>query len=126
MRTPFLDHRLIEFAAGLPTNLKVRGFKGKYILKKAVEKWLPHKIVYRQKRGFTVPIASWIRNELRPLVDEALEEGKLKRQGLFNSAYIHQMLQEHSTGRADHRKALWTLLCFQLWYDRWGTGGAKT
>jgi asparagine synthase (glutamine-hydrolysing) len=122
MRTPFLDHRLIEFAAGLPTNLKVRGFRTKYILKKAVEKWLPHNIVYRQKRGFTVPIASWLRNELRPLVAETLEEGKLKRQGLFNSAYIQQMIREHSTAQADHRKALWTLLCFQLWYDRWGTG----
>ena len=122
MRTPFLDHRLIEFAAGLPMNLKIRGFKGKYILKKAVEKWLPHKIVYRQKRGFTVPVAGWIRNELRPLVAETLEEGKLKRQGLFNSAYVHQLLREHSSGRADHRKSLWTLLCFQLWYDRWGTG----
>ncbi len=122
LRTPFLDHRLIEFAAGLPTNLKMHGFKGKYILKKAVEKWLPRKIVYRQKRGFTVPIASWIRNELRPLVAETLEEGKLKRQGLFNSIFVHQLLREHSEGRADHRKTLWTLLCFQLWYDRWGVG----
>jgi asparagine synthase (glutamine-hydrolysing) len=122
MRTPFLDHRLIEFAAGLPTYLKVRGFNGKYILKKAVEKWLPHKIVYRQKRGFTVPIARWIRNELRPLVAETLEEGKLKRQGIFNGAYVQQLIGEHSAGKADHRKALWTLLCFQLWYDRWGTG----
>ena len=122
MRTPFLDHRLIEFAAGLPTNLKLRGFKSKYILKKAVEKWLPHKIVYRQKRGFTVPIASWIRNELRPLVDETLEEGKLKRQGLFDTVYVRQLIGEHSAGKADHRKALWTLLCFQLWYDRWGKG----
>jgi asparagine synthase (glutamine-hydrolysing) len=122
MRTPFLDHRLIEFAAGLPTNLKMRGFRGKYILKRAVENSLPHKIVYRQKRGFTVPIASWMRNELRPLVGETLEEGKLKRQGFFNSAYVHQLLREHSAGRADHRKALWTLVCFQLWYDRWGRG----
>ncbi|HEX5412775.1 MAG TPA: asparagine synthase (glutamine-hydrolyzing) [Terriglobia bacterium] len=122
MRTPFLDHRLIEFAAGLPTQLKVRGFKTKYILKKAAETWLPRKIVYRQKRGFTVPIASWLRNELYPLVAETLEEGKLKRQGLFNSANVQQMIREHSTAQADHRKALWTLLCFQLWYDRWHMG----
>ncbi len=124
VRTPFLDHRLVEFVAGLPTHLKMRGFKGKYILKKAVEEWLPHKIVYRQKRGFTVPIASWIRNELRPLVLETLAEGKLKRQGLFSSAFVNQMLREHIEGRADHRKSLWTLLCFQLWYDRWGAGGS--
>jgi asparagine synthase (glutamine-hydrolysing) len=122
MRTPFLDHRLIEFASGLPTNLKVRGFKTKYILKKAVEKWLPHKIVYRQKRGFSVPIASWLRDDLQPLVAETLEEGKLKRQGLFNSEYVQQLIGEHCSGVADHRKGLWALLCFQLWYDRWGTG----
>ncbi len=122
MRTPFLDHRLIEFAASLPTNLKVRGFRSKYILKKAVERWLPHNIVHRQKRGFTVPIASWLRNQLRPLVAETLEEGKLKRQGLFNSAYVQQLIREHSTAQVDHRKALWTLLCFQLWFDRWGIG----
>lgn len=122
MRTPFLDHRLIEFAAGLPTNLKVRGFKTKYILKKAVEKWLPHKIVYRQKRGFTVPIASWLRDDLQPLMAETLEAAKLKRQGLFNSEYVQQLIGEHCAGVADHRKGLWALLCFQLWYDRWGTG----
>jgi asparagine synthase (glutamine-hydrolysing) len=122
LRTPFLDHRLVEFAAGLPTHLKVRGFEGKYILKKAVEEWLPRKIVYRQKRGFTVPIASWMRNELRPLVTETLEEDKLKRQGFFNPAFVRRLLQEHFAGRADHRKTLWTLLCFQLWYDRWGRG----
>ncbi|HZT68521.1 MAG TPA: asparagine synthase (glutamine-hydrolyzing) [Terriglobia bacterium] len=122
MRTPFLDHRLIEFAAGLPTDLKMRGFKGKYILKKAVEEWLPRKIVYRQKRGFTVPIAGWLRNELRPLVAEVLNEEKLRRQGLFNVTYVQQLIREHSSRRADHRKALWTLLCFQLWYDRWGRG----
>jgi len=122
MRTPFLDHRLIEFAAGLPTDLKVRGFKTKYILKTAVEKWLPHKIVHRQKRGFTVPVASWLRNELLPLLAETLEEGKLKRQGLFNGANVQQLIREHSTAQVDHQKALWTLLCFQLWYDRWNVG----
>ncbi|MCL5671004.1 MAG: asparagine synthase C-terminal domain-containing protein, partial [Acidobacteria bacterium] len=123
MRTPFLDHRLIEFVAGLPTNLKVRGFKGMYILRKAIEKWLPRKIVYGRKRGFTVPVTGWIRNELRPLVAEALDEEKVKRQGLFNTAFVEQLLQEHSTGHADHQKALWTLLCFQLWYDKWGGRG---
>ena len=119
LRTPFLDHRLIEFAEGLPGNLKVRRFQLKYLLKKAVERWLPNEIVYRQKRGFSVPIASWIRNELRPLVDETLEEEKLRRQGMFNAAYVRRLLNEHWTGKADHRKPLWTLFSFQLWFDRW-------
>ena len=119
LRTPFLDHRLIEFAEGLPTNLKVRGFKLKYILKKAVERWLPKEIVYRQKRGFSVPIASWMRNELRPLLDETLNEKKLRRQGMFNVAFVRRLMNEHWAGAADHRKTLWTLFNFQLWHDRW-------
>ncbi len=120
LRTPFLDHRLIEFAEGLPGDLKVRRFQLKYILKKAVERWLPKDIVYRQKRGFSVPIASWMRNELRPLVDETLGEDKLRRQGMFNVAFVRRLLNEHWSGKADHRKTLWTLFSFQLWYDRWG------
>jgi hypothetical protein len=78
MRTPFLDHRLIEFAAGLPADLKVRGFELKYLLKKAAEKWLPRKIVYRQKRGFSVPISRWMRKGIaflgwmRPSEEERL------------------------------------------------------
>ena len=120
LRTPFLDHRLIEFAEGLPSSLKVHGFQPKYILKKAVERWLPKEIVYRQKRGFSVPIASWMRDELRPLVDETLEEEKLRRQGMFNVPFVRRLLNEHWSGKADHRKTLWTLFCFQLWFDRWG------
>ena len=76
-------------------------------------------IVYRRKQGFSVPIADWMRTGLRPLVEETLGEQKLKRDGLFNAAFVRQMLEEHWSRRADHRKALWTLLCFQLWYDRW-------
>jgi len=122
LRTPFLDHRLVEFAAGLPASLRVRRFQLKYLFKKAVEKWLPHEIVYRQKRGFSVPIAGWMKGGLRPLLDETLSEDKLKRDGLFNPPFIRRLLSEHWSGRADHRKTLWTLLCFQLWYDRWGKG----
>ncbi len=120
LRTPFLDHRLVEFAAGLPASLKVRGFKLKYLLKRAVEKWLPHEIIYRQKRGFSVPISNWMRKELRPLLDETLGEEKLTRNGLFNVSFVRRLLEEHWAGRADHRKTIWTLLCFQLWFDRWG------
>ena len=119
LRTPFLDHRLVEFAAGLPSRLRVRGFTLKYILKKAVEKWLPREIVYRQKRGFSVPISGWMRQELKPLVDETLAAEKLKREGLFDVAFVRRLLGEHWSGQADHRKTLWTLLCFQLWHDRW-------
>ena len=118
LRTPYLDHRLVEFAAGLPANLKVRRFRLKYVLKKAVESWLPHKVVYRQKRGFSVPVANWMRRQLRPLLEETLSEEKLRRDGLIDPTFVRNMLSEHWAGRADNRKTLWTLLCFQLWYDR--------
>jgi asparagine synthase (glutamine-hydrolysing) len=120
LRTPFLDHRLVEFAAHLPGSLKVRGLKLKYLMKRAVEKWLPREIVHRQKRGFSVPISKWMRNELRPLVDETLNPEKLARDGIFHVAYVRRMLEEHWAGRADNRKPLWTLFCFQLWFDHWG------
>jgi len=119
MRTPFLDHRLVEFAAGLPSSLKVRRLRMKHVLKKAVEPWLPRKIVYRQKRGFSVPIAGWMRGELRPLLEERLHPDKLKREGWFEPAFVRGLLDEHWSGRSDHRKTLWTLLCFELWHDRW-------
>ncbi len=121
MRTPFLDHRLIQFAAGLPADLRVRGFQLKYILKKAVEPWLPRKIIYRQKRGFSVPIARWMREDLKALVDRVLDEEKLRRQGLFNAPFVRRLLEDHWSERADHRKALWALLCFELWHERWAS-----
>jgi len=109
----------VEFAAALPAALKVRHLQLKHILKKTVEEWLPRKTVYRQKRGFSVPIAQWMRQDLRPLLEENLGEERLKRQGLFNASFVRRLLNEHWSGQADHRKGLWTLLCFQLWYDRW-------
>ncbi len=119
LRTPFLDHRLVEFAAGLPADLKVRHWQLKYLFKKAAEKWLPHEIVYRQKRGFSVPIADWMRQGLRSLIDHTLDEDKLKRDGLFDARFVRRLLEEHWAGQADHRKTLWTLLTFQLWWDHW-------
>jgi asparagine synthase (glutamine-hydrolysing) len=119
LRTPFLDHRLLEFAAALPSSLKVHRFRMKHLLKKAVEPWLPREIVYRQKRGFSVPIAGWMRGELRPLLEERLNPERLKRQGWFQPAFVERLLDEHWSGRVDHRKTLWTLLMFQLWHDRW-------
>ncbi len=119
LRTPYLDHRLIEFAFGLPASLKVRHLRLKYLLKEAVSRWLPHRIVYRQKRGFSVPISQWMRRELRPLLDETLREEKLRNGGIFNGRYVRRLLDEHWSGRADHRRTLWPLFCFQLWRDRW-------
>jgi asparagine synthase (glutamine-hydrolysing) len=119
MRTPFLDQRLVEFAAGIPASVKLRHFRMKHILKRAVAPWLPEEIVNRQKRGFSVPIAAWMRRELRPLIERVLSPERLKRAGWIDAAYVQKLLQEHWSGRADHRKPLWTLLMFELWRERW-------
>jgi asparagine synthase (glutamine-hydrolysing) len=119
VRAPYLDHRLIEFAAGLPLRLKVRGFELKYLMKKAARKWLPPNIVRRQKRGFSVPIAAWLRNELRPLLERTLAPAKLERDGIFDVRYVRRLIDQHASGASDYRKQLWSLLCFQLWHDHW-------
>lgn len=122
LRTPFLDHRLIEFAAGLPGAMKVRGLELKRLLKKAVAPWLPRRIVYRQKRGFSVPVARLLRRELRPLAEEMFSERRLRLERAYDAGFARQMLDLHQSGRRDFRKPLWALLCFELWREHWGLG----
>jgi len=118
VRAPFLDPRVAQFAAGLPLEYKLKGSKGKYILKKAVEDLLPKNILQRPKKGFGIPIAKWLKGRLNPLMHDALAPNRLKNQNLFNADYVQKLIKEHETGAASHHKQLWTLLVFQLWYDR--------
>ena len=117
VRAPFLDPRVAEFAAGLPLGYKLRGNKGKYILKKAVAPFLPKNILQRPKKGFGIPVAEWLKGRLNPLMHDLLAPERLKRQGLFNHTYVQKIIREHETNVASHHKQLWTLLVFQLWYD---------
>jgi asparagine synthase (glutamine-hydrolysing) len=117
VRAPFLDSRVAEFAASLPLEYKLKGSKGKYILKKAVEDLLPKTILQRPKKGFGIPIAEWLKNRLNPLLRDLLAPDRLKKQGLFNADFVQKLIKEHETGAASHHKQLWTLLVFQLWYD---------
>ncbi|WP_243368670.1 asparagine synthase (glutamine-hydrolyzing) [Fundidesulfovibrio soli] len=114
-RAPFLDRGVAEFACRLPFDFKLRGLKRKYILKKALADVLPKEILTRNKRGFLIPVAKWLRGRLRPLVDELLGEAHLRAQGLFEPKAVRALVEEHASGRADRRKELWTLLVLQLW-----------
>ena len=116
-RAPFLDPRVAQFAAGLPLEYKLRGNKGKFILKKAVEGLLPKEILNRPKKGFGIPVAEWLKGRLNPLMHGLLSPERLRSQGLFEPVYVERLIREHETGRASHHKQLWTLLVFQLWYD---------
>lgn len=120
VRAPLLDTRLVEFACAIPGTLRLRGFTTKYLLKQAVRPWLPKEIIERPKKGFGVPIGSWIRGPLSELVHDLLHPTKLGREGYFCPGEVQRMVDEHRRGTADHRKPLWTLLAFELWLERFG------
>jgi len=117
VRAPFLDPRIAQFAASIPLEYKLKGNKGKYILKKAVEPFLPKNILHRPKKGFGIPIADWLKGRLNPLMHELLDSKRLKEQGLFDEKFVQKIIKEHETNAVSHHKQLWTLLVFQLWFD---------
>ena len=117
VRAPFLDHRVAEFAASLPSNYKLRGQKTKYILKKAVDELLPRFVTRRGKKGFGVPVAEWLKFKLKPLARDLLSPERVRRAGVFNPDYVSRLQDEHERGVANHRKLLWTLLMFELWHE---------
>ncbi|HSB26409.1 MAG TPA: asparagine synthase (glutamine-hydrolyzing) [Pyrinomonadaceae bacterium] len=117
VRAPFLDPRVAEFAASLPSNYKLRGQKTKYILKRAVDDMLPRFVTRRPKKGFGVPVAEWLKFKLRPLARDLLSPERVRRAGVFNPEFVSRLQDEHERGVANHRKLLWTLLMFELWHE---------
>lgn len=113
VRVPLLDHELVEWVSGLPASLKLRHQEGKYILKKSLEPYLPHEVLYRNKMGFSVPLASWFRGPLRDRVHSALLGNTLADTGIFDMGFIKRMLDQHQSGRRDYSAPIWTLLMFE-------------
>ncbi len=118
-RAPFLDTHVVDLANHLPTHFKFRGLERKYILKKLMERKLPKDIIYRKKKGFGMPVGAWLRGPLMPLVDDVLSKSSLRCMGFFDPEYVAQLIQEHREGAHDHRKKIWSLLVFGLWWRRW-------
>jgi asparagine synthase (glutamine-hydrolysing) len=115
VRVPFLDSDLVDFAATLPAAMKQRGREGKWILKKTMERYLPHDVIYRPKTGFGAPVRRWMRHELRGLVSEVLSERSLKSRGLFDTQAVHQLIKANDQGTIDASYTLLSLLCIELW-----------
>ncbi len=115
-RSPFLDHKLAEFAARLPGDFKLRGRTGKYILKKALAGHLPPSILRRDKRGFAVPLDRWFRGPLHSAAAALLLDRRTQERGLFVPAAVKRLLDEHRSGRANHRSRIWELLMLELWH----------
>lgn len=116
VRSPFLDHEVVQFAASLPPEMKRRGLTTKYILKKALERLLPYEIIHRPKHGFQVPISDWFRGELRGLVREVLLDPRALARGYFQPEQVERLIREHETGQVDHGTRLWELLNLELWH----------
>jgi asparagine synthase (glutamine-hydrolysing) len=117
-RSPFLDHHLIEFAASLPENLKIRGLTTKYLLKNVLKKILPAENLNRPKMGFGVPIGHWFRGRLKGFLQETLLSEKSLGRDLFAPAEVSRIVTEHVAGKRDHAHQLWTLLMLELWFQR--------
>ncbi|MBI2469447.1 MAG: asparagine synthase (glutamine-hydrolyzing) [Candidatus Rokubacteria bacterium] len=121
-RVPLLDHKLVEFAATVPPELRLRGGTTKYLLKRAMRGILPDRIIERPKHGFAVPLARWFRGGLGPFVREVLLSERSRRRGILEPAYIERLLALHARGR-DLDLQLWTLLSFELWCRTFLDGG---
>jgi len=118
-RVPFLDHHLVEYAMGIPVNLKIKGASGKHILKHALEKVLPSDLLYRPKRGFGAPIREWFRGASGEMLGGLIMNSSIRRRELFDYAFITRLIDEHRRGARDWSFHLWALLNLSLWYDRW-------
>jgi asparagine synthase (glutamine-hydrolysing) len=123
-RSPLLDHELMELVATLPADMKVRGATRKYLLKQVARPLLPGTIVDKPKQGFSVPIETWLRRDLRPMLTDLLSERRVRERGLFRPAAIARLVHEHLTGTRAWHEQLWALLMLELWFERFVDGGA--
>jgi asparagine synthase (glutamine-hydrolysing) len=114
-RAPFLDHWLVEMAATIPDNLKLKGSTTKYILKRVAEGLLPADIIQRPKHGFGVPLGAWLRADVQP-IREVLLSPEARGRGLFDTAAVAALIDDHATGKKDHGQRLWSLLTLEWWH----------
>jgi len=117
-RVPLLDHRVVEFAARIPTALKVRTGKGKLLLRQVLKRYIPEELIERPKAGFAVPVGSWLRNPLRQWAEEMLDEKKLSEQGFLNTHLVRSSWMEHLKGTHNWEAYLWEVLMFQAWLEQ--------
>jgi asparagine synthase (glutamine-hydrolysing) len=113
VRVPLLDHQFVEWVSGIPSAMKLRGGEGKYILKKSMEAYLSDDILYRPKMGFSIPLANWLRGPLRQRVREAVLGPTMSSIGIFDMAYLTELVDYHESGRRDNSAPLWSLLMFE-------------
>ncbi len=123
VRVPFLDYRLVEFAATVPPRLKLKYFwHKKYLLKASMAGKLPRHVLWRKKQGFNVPNSAWIKQGLKPFVMDHLSSSSLREMDLLNPVFVADLLQQHFAGKADHSHQIWCLLTLVLWWQQFVQG----
>jgi asparagine synthase (glutamine-hydrolysing) len=115
VRVPLLDHRVVEWAARLPADLRIRNGQGKYILKRLLERYLPHEHVHRRKQGFGVPFDRWFRHELRDLIQERLSPAEVRRVGVFRPEAVEYLMRQHLSGGRNFESLIWKVFVMQTW-----------
>ncbi len=115
VRVPFLDKELLEFSCSLPVDLKLKGVTTKYILKKVMEKYLPHEVIYRSKSGFGAPVRQWIKEEMTVYIDDYLSEKAINERKLFNFKAVQQLIKDNQEGKIDASYTIWSLLAIESW-----------
>lgn len=124
VRTPYLDHKLVEFMATIPPEYKVNGQNKKYLFKMAFKDILPKEIVHRRKQGFSIPLVLWFRKELKTYLESILCEENIARTGFFNPTTVKQMIDAHLSGKENYNLQLWSLIIFVLWHQKNMENGA--
>jgi asparagine synthase (glutamine-hydrolysing) len=116
-RVPFLDHRLVEFTATIPSRFKLKGKSTKHILKQSLSNILPSEILQRGKEGFSIPIKNWLKEDLKPIMLDILDPAVVQRQGFFDPEFVQRLTNEHLTGVENHSHRLWAMMVFGIWQD---------
>jgi len=121
-REPLLDHKLLEFAATVPAEFKLRNGQGKYLLRRLLERSVPKSIVARPKQGFEAPIGEWLRTALAPMAADLFFDGRMRSRGTFEMSRVERLWSQHQAGTHDHRHRLWSLLMLELWFRQFADG----
>jgi asparagine synthase (glutamine-hydrolysing) len=116
-RVPLLNNDFVAYATSLPLSMKLRGFRSKFLLKRALRGILPGRILRRPKKGFGIPVAEWFRGPVKEQMLSVLSPERIATEGFFDAGAVKGLIDDHLAGRQDNRKQLWTLFAFEMWHE---------
>ena len=118
VRVPFLDKELVEFSLQIPTHLKMKGITTKYILKKVMEKYLPHDVIYRSKSGFGAPVRKWIIEDMDQIIQNYLSKTNIEKRNIFDFEQVQKLINDNKAGSIDASYIIWALLSIESWMQQ--------